>query len=320
MRTGSGVVALTLVCLFARHTGGQTARQGSGPEGERFRSPMIVEAPLASFDDAAHRTHGWRQLAETTELSRFVCEGISVAQLSAQASEKVDGENRRSLDIALTMASRRNEDKEIDLVIEFVRDGQVLASTPLRALEVEEGKRVSRQLKWKVRSEDLTAKPAGLIRVTVAVPGTENVPAATFVAAPSPTGVTEETAKPQTTGAPKEIKGDPATAVGATTAAAPSPGEGVTCRTLISEGDVDKVYYVPVKEISVSKKFYGSEEEMYGPLAEKARKIGADAVLSVHTWHAVSGFAWAAPHAGGMAVRWTEAGRKALHSFPGRCY
>ena len=160
-----------------------------------------------------------------------------------------------------------------------------------------------------MRSEDLAARPAGLIRVTVAVPGTENVSAPpTFVAAPVPAAATDPTeAVAPATGA-------------AATATAPSPGDGVACRTLISEGDVDKAYFVTIKEISVSKKFYGSVEEMYGPLAEKARKIGADGVLSVHTWHAVSGFAWAAPHAGGMAVRWTEAGRKALHAFPGRCY
>jgi hypothetical protein len=50
-----------------------------------------------------------------------------------------------------------------------------------------------------------------------------------------------------------------------------------------------------LKEVSASKKFYGSVEEMYGPLAEKTRKIGADGVIKVHTWHAASGFAWAGP-------------------------
>ena len=93
-----------------------------------------------------------------------------------------------------------------------------------------------------------------------------------------------------------------------------------SCRTFISEKDVDKAFYTTIKDIKVSKKWYGSTSEMYGDLAEKARKTGADAVINVHTWHAPSGFAWAAPHAGGMAVKWTPAGRTALPTLEGRCY
>jgi hypothetical protein len=104
--------------------------------------------------------------------------------------------------------------------------------------------------------------------------------------------------------------------------AAPLPAQPtpLPCRTLISEKDLDKTLYTAIKDIKVSKKWYGSTSEMYGHLAEKARKNGADAVISVHTWFAPSGFAWAAPHAGGMAIKWTDAGRKALPSLEGRCY
>lgn len=98
---------------------------------------------------------------------------------------------------------------------------------------------------------------------------------------------------------------------------APTP---FSCRTFVSEKDVDKAFYTTVKDIKVSKKGYGSTSEMYGELAEKVRKVGADAVINVHTWHAPSGFAWAAPHAGGMAIKWTPAGRAALPSLEGRCY
>lgn len=111
--------------------------------------------------------------------------------------------------------------------------------------------------------------------------------------------------------------------------AAPAPAAKVqsapaalpfTCQTFITEKDVDKRFYVSIKDIKVSKKVYGSTSEMYGALAEKARKIRADAVINVRTWHSPSGFAWAAPHAGGMAVKLTEAGRKALPNLEGRCY
>jgi hypothetical protein len=93
-----------------------------------------------------------------------------------------------------------------------------------------------------------------------------------------------------------------------------------SCRVFITEKDIDKAFYIAAKDIKVSKKWYGSTAEMFGELADRARKVGADAVINVRTWHSPSGFAWAAPHAGGMAVKLTEAGRKALPNLEGRCY
>ena len=92
------------------------------------------------------------------------------------------------------------------------------------------------------------------------------------------------------------------------------------CGVFISEGGLDMAFYTTIKEIKVSKKWYGSTSEMFDDLAAKARKVGADGVINVRTWHAPSGFSWAAPHAGGMAIRWTAAGRDALPGLDGRCY
>jgi hypothetical protein len=315
------VVAVLFFAVSASSASGQTARQGStpAPPAERFRSPMIVETPLIPFDDVNERGAKGRLLADTTGLSRFVCAGISVVRLTANASEKLDGEQRRSLEIGLTLASAREEDKDVGVAVELVRDGRIVASSELPSVEVEEGSRATRKLKWQVASDEIDSMPAGLIRVTVTVPGGENLGAPAFVAAP-PIAV-PAAATDQTTDRASPVV--PVDGAAADPQSAPPPPAGIdpsTCRTLISEADFDKAYFVTLKEVKVSKKFYGSVEEMYGPLAEKARKIGADAVINVHTWHAVSGFAWAAPHAGGMAVKWTEAGRKALHGFPGRCY
>jgi hypothetical protein len=275
-----------------------------------------VETPLVAFNDATQRGEASRVLADTTELSRFICEGISVARLSARASDKLDGEHRRSVEIGLTLASARNEDKDIEVTVELVREGRVVATSRLAGVEVEERSRATRQVKWRVPSDEVDAKPAGLIRITVTVPGADNLSAVPVIVVPAP--ISSPVAAPEpTTDAPATLA-----TTGSPEAAPPASGgiDPATCRTLISEADFDKTYFVTLKEVSVSKKFYGSVEEMYGPLAEKARKIGADGVINVHTWHAASGFAWAAPHAGGMAVKWTEAGRKALHGFPGRCY
>ncbi len=98
------------------------------------------------------------------------------------------------------------------------------------------------------------------------------------------------------------------------------PVDPASCRVFITEKGIGKAFYTTVKDIKVSKKWYGSTAEMFSKLADRARKVGADAVINVRTWHSPSGFAWAAPHAGGMAVKLTEAGRKALPGLEGRCY
>jgi hypothetical protein len=175
MRLAVAVATVSLISVSAPWLSGQTARQGSPTTGERFRSPMIVETPLATFDDARQRDYASHVLVDTTELSRFVCEGISVARLSARASNKLDGEHRRSLEIGLTLASARSEDKNIGVSVEFVRDGRVVASSQLPSVEVEEGSRTTRRVKWRVASDEVDSKPAGLIRVTVTVPGGDNL-------------------------------------------------------------------------------------------------------------------------------------------------
>jgi uncharacterized protein YbjQ (UPF0145 family) len=46
-----------------------------------------------------------------------------------------------------------------------------------------------------------------------------------------------------------------------------------------------------------------AEQVLYLRLADRARKLGADAVVDVTLWRQPAGFSWAAPHADGMAVR-----------------
>jgi hypothetical protein len=46
-----------------------------------------------------------------------------------------------------------------------------------------------------------------------------------------------------------------------------------------------------------------SQEGLEEKLADEARQIGADAVIGIRTWRAPEGFAWAAPHAEGEAIK-----------------
>lgn len=72
---------------------------------------------------------------------------------------------------------------------------------------------------------------------------------------------------------------EPAAAMPSVTQTAP-----FVCRTFITEKDLDKTLYVFVKFIKVKKGGYGSATVVYGKMAEAARGIGADAVISIHTW------------------------------------
>ena len=52
--------------------------------------------------------------------------------------------------------------------------------------------------------------------------------------------------------------------------------------------------------------WYGSSDKVLDSLADGAREVGADAVVEVKTWHQSSGWAWAAPHGSGKAVKITD--------------
>ena len=63
------------------------------------------------------------------------------------------------------------------------------------------------------------------------------------------------------------------------------------------------IKYETVGTVDVGKIWYGSDKNVLASMAERARQIGANAVINVKTWHQPSGFSWAAPHGHGEAVR-----------------
>jgi len=74
-------------------------------------------------------------------------------------------------------------------------------------------------------------------------------------------------------------------------------------RVFITEQTLpSSVEFELISTIEVEKKWYGSTANALMPMAERARKLGANAVIQVRTWFAPSGFSWAAPHAAGQAV------------------
>jgi hypothetical protein len=61
--------------------------------------------------------------------------------------------------------------------------------------------------------------------------------------------------------------------------------------------------YVSISRIDVGKIWYGSADGVLDSLADRARELGANAVIETKTWHQPAGFAWAAPEGSGLAVR-----------------
>ena len=59
-------------------------------------------------------------------------------------------------------------------------------------------------------------------------------------------------------------------------------------------------------QIDIGMTTYSSMDEVLKRLANKARELGADAVVDVHTWRQPSGWAWIAPQGNGQAVRFTD--------------
>lgn len=75
--------------------------------------------------------------------------------------------------------------------------------------------------------------------------------------------------------------------------------------------------YEILGQVEVGKVWYGSSDNVLQSLADGARELGADAVVQVKTWHQPSGWAWAAPHGSGKAIKITEPGSVDLSTLGG---
>ena len=63
------------------------------------------------------------------------------------------------------------------------------------------------------------------------------------------------------------------------------------------------VAFVPISTIDVGKAWYGSSNKVLETMADRARELGANAVIQTKTWHQPAGWSWASPEGSGQAVR-----------------
>ena len=92
------------------------------------------------------------------------------------------------------------------------------------------------------------------------------------------------------------------------------------CRVFVTEQHVDPALYTVVKRIKYRKKYYGGSSHAWEGMAREGWRAGADAVVDVNINFRPSMFSWASPHADGIAVKWTDDGRKAFASLVGQCF
>jgi hypothetical protein len=78
-----------------------------------------------------------------------------------------------------------------------------------------------------------------------------------------------------------------------------------------------RVKYEVLETIQAGRIWYGDSEKVQKQMANRARAIGADAIIYVTTWHQPSGFAWAAPHGTGQAVKLEDPGAIDFNALPG---
>jgi hypothetical protein len=70
----------------------------------------------------------------------------------------------------------------------------------------------------------------------------------------------------------------------------------------VSDSQVDSAVFDVLANIDVGYAFYGSLDWARDSLAERARELGADAVLETRIWHQPAGFGWYSPQASGKAA------------------
>ena len=75
--------------------------------------------------------------------------------------------------------------------------------------------------------------------------------------------------------------------------------------------------YEALGTLDVGTIWYGGGDKVDQQMADRARAMGADAVINVRRWRQPSGFAWAAPHGSGQAVKILNPGAATLDALPG---
>lgn len=102
----------------------------------------------------------------------------------------------------------------------------------------------------------------------------------------------------------------------------PAPAVAEPCRVLVTEQRVDESWYRPVQEIKFTKRARPSTGAARQEFAKRAHKLNADAVVNVslNSKRTAMSFPHSIIEAQGLAITWTEEGRKQAATLKGECF
>lgn len=142
-------------------------RQGTVIPVERFESPMVLELPLV-FGRSGVLMSAFRTPEEQKRTRKFLCDGAFLYDLTLKAGKLSRGGDV-DIDGKVTIGVEHGEDRRVDVLTEIVRGEEVLASSRIANLKVEEDERSSRPLVFQLK-ESLLSDPSTLkVRLTMDV-------------------------------------------------------------------------------------------------------------------------------------------------------
>src|SRR5438093_6523683 len=88
-------------------------------------------------------------------------------------------------------------------------------------------------------------------------------------------------------------------------------------RIFITKASLPADNIEPIAELELNKGWYGSTDNTQQALGDRARELGADAVINMKSWHAPSAFSWASPYSSGTAVKLRGDPKQLLNGITG---
>ena len=159
----------------------QVARQGSAtkPDPNAFTSPMVLEASFVAADRSIWGSTSWHEGPDYKALGKYTCDGIALrgdpdkktneaaTGLAMRAKELPGGKLEVTVGLWLFNPSH-NHDKLVTLFLEVLDGAEVVASTTLGPIEVEDKGR-ARQVSFPfvMPTAVLKAEPAMKMRLTM---------------------------------------------------------------------------------------------------------------------------------------------------------
>ena len=101
------------------------------------------------------------------------------------------------------------------------------------------------------------------------------------------------------------------------TQVSPAAYPASTSRIRVTTESLPAGTYTAIGQVDAGSNWYGPDTDAEKMMADRARAMGADAIIQAKLWHQPSGFSWAAPHGSGLAVKLADPAKVNLDSRPG---